>query len=308
MVDLSTFSNNVDSTRFEQTMQSTRTAGVKPLYISDKGIPKTIVEEIPRAEQLINEGKNIEASVFLTEDGVSPAYSFIGDWISNSSQVLVYYQPGYIPPEPPPAPLYTKGVLAQAVAFADGYYNANYDPNNTEGSNYGEWYAPPATDFSDNWSLEENPSGAVSAQLSGTVDYFDHRNKLTFRFVATSLSADEAEGDIEFRDASDNLIYTVRITNAPGFSTRMFTRIGNGGFSGKTYDDSGGGAYVIGDFSFDIENNEISWTPTASLDRATLPFTDSVPNVASIAKWNYVNLRAYATFNIAYSQVLIKQE
>ena len=92
MVDLTTFSNNVNSTRFEQTMQSTRTAGTKPLYISDKGIPKSIIEEVVGAADNINDGTNIEASLYLTADGVQPAYSFIGGWVSNSSQVLVYYK------------------------------------------------------------------------------------------------------------------------------------------------------------------------------------------------------------------------
>lgn len=92
MVDLTTFSNNVDSTRFEQTMQSTRTAGVKPLYISDKGIPKAIIEEVANAADNINDGTNIEASLYYTKDGVEPAYAFIGSWVSNSSQVLVYYK------------------------------------------------------------------------------------------------------------------------------------------------------------------------------------------------------------------------
>ena len=99
MIDLSTFSANVDSERFEKSMQSTPVSGIKPLYISDKGIPKEILEEIPRTDALMNAGRNIEASVYFTEDGLQPAYSFIGDWVSNSSQVLVYYQPGYIPPE-----------------------------------------------------------------------------------------------------------------------------------------------------------------------------------------------------------------
>ena len=92
MADLTTFSNNVDSTRFEQTMQSTRTAGVKPLYISDKGIPKTVIEEVANAAGNISDSTNIEASLYYTKDGTSPAYAFIGDWVSNSSQVLVYYK------------------------------------------------------------------------------------------------------------------------------------------------------------------------------------------------------------------------
>ena len=92
MVDLTTFSNNVDSTRFEKLMQSTRTSGIKPLYISDKGIPKTVIEEVANAADNINDGVNIEASIYYTKDGTISAYAFIGDWVSNSSQVLVYYK------------------------------------------------------------------------------------------------------------------------------------------------------------------------------------------------------------------------
>ena len=92
MVDLTTFADNVDILRFETTMQSTPIAGIKPLYISDKGIPKAIFSEVVGAADLINDGTNIEASLFLTYGGASPAYSFIGDWKSQSSQVLVNYK------------------------------------------------------------------------------------------------------------------------------------------------------------------------------------------------------------------------
>jgi len=92
MVDLTTFAANPDSERFESTMQSTPIAGIKPLYISDKGIPKAIFSEVVRAASFINDGTNIEASLFLTYGGASPAYSFIGDWKSQSSQVLVNYK------------------------------------------------------------------------------------------------------------------------------------------------------------------------------------------------------------------------
>ena len=92
MVDLATFADNIDKERFEKTMQSTPIAGIKPLYISDKGIPKGIFSEVIGAVSLINEGTNIEASLFLTYGGASPAYSFIGDWKSQSSQVLVNYK------------------------------------------------------------------------------------------------------------------------------------------------------------------------------------------------------------------------
>jgi len=85
-------------------MQSTPITGIKPLYISDKGIPKAIFSEVVRAASLINDGTNIEASLFFTYGGASPAYSFIGDWKSQSSQVLVNYKVGFIPPIPPPPP------------------------------------------------------------------------------------------------------------------------------------------------------------------------------------------------------------
>ena len=98
MVDLTTFADNVDILRFETTMQSTPITGIKPLYISDKGIPKEIFSEVVGAADLINDGTNIEASLFLTYGGASPAYSFIGDWKSQSSQVLLNYKVGFIPP------------------------------------------------------------------------------------------------------------------------------------------------------------------------------------------------------------------
>ena len=82
MVDLTTFAVNPDSERFESTMQSTPITGIKPLYISDKGIPKEIFSEVLRASNAINDGTNIEASLFFTYGGASPAYSFIGDWKS----------------------------------------------------------------------------------------------------------------------------------------------------------------------------------------------------------------------------------
>jgi len=91
-IDFNTFAVNPDSERFESTMQSTPIAGIKPLYISDKGIPKAIFSEVVGAADLINDGTNIEASLFLTYGGASPAYSFIGDWKSQSSQVLVNYK------------------------------------------------------------------------------------------------------------------------------------------------------------------------------------------------------------------------
>jgi hypothetical protein len=94
MVDLTTFSNNVDTVRFEQTMQSTPTAGIKNLYIADKGIPKEVYSEYANASTFISQNKNIVASIFSTYGGTAPAVSFIGKWKSNSSHVLTYYEFG----------------------------------------------------------------------------------------------------------------------------------------------------------------------------------------------------------------------
>lgn len=93
MVDFATFSNNVDSIRFEQTMQSTRTAGVKNLYLSNKGIPKRPFEDIDNVRfSYVSDGNNVNGKLYKTRGGAMPALSFIGTWASNSSQVLVYYE------------------------------------------------------------------------------------------------------------------------------------------------------------------------------------------------------------------------
>jgi len=92
MLDFTTFADSPDSERFEKSMMSTTIAGVKPLYISDKGIPKEIFSEVVGAASLIDDATNIESSLFLTYGGASPAYSFIGDWKSRSSYVLVNYK------------------------------------------------------------------------------------------------------------------------------------------------------------------------------------------------------------------------
>jgi len=94
MVDLTTFVNNPDSERFETTMQSTRTAGVKNLYLSDKGIPKYphYQDFVNASERYISDTRNIEAAIKQTYGGSSPALSFLGGWASNSSHVLVYFE------------------------------------------------------------------------------------------------------------------------------------------------------------------------------------------------------------------------
>jgi len=94
VVDLSTFAANPDSERFEKTMQSTRTAGVKNLYLSNKGIPKEVYSEYPNAQDFISDGNNVDASIYKTYGGSKPAVSFIGKWRSNSSHVLTYYEFG----------------------------------------------------------------------------------------------------------------------------------------------------------------------------------------------------------------------
>jgi hypothetical protein len=91
MVDFTTFADSPDSERFEKSMQSTRTAGVKNLYLSDKGVPKQVFSEYANASNFISQNKNIVASIFSTYGGTSPAVSFVGKWKSNSSHVLTYY-------------------------------------------------------------------------------------------------------------------------------------------------------------------------------------------------------------------------
>jgi|SRR5690554_2296098 len=94
MVALATFADNPDSERFEKSMQSTRTAGVKNLYLSGKGIPKYphYTEYENAAERYISNNRNIEAVIKQTYGGSSPALSFLGEWKSNSSHILVYFE------------------------------------------------------------------------------------------------------------------------------------------------------------------------------------------------------------------------
>jgi len=94
MVDLSTFSDNQDIERFEKSMQSTRTAGVRNLYLSGKGIPKyPIYEELSTASaEFIDSSTNTNSAIYSTYGGVEPTKSFIGEWKSNSSHVLVYFE------------------------------------------------------------------------------------------------------------------------------------------------------------------------------------------------------------------------
>lgn len=93
MVALTTFVNNPDIERFEKSMQSTRTAGVKNLYLSNKGIPKKPYEDIDNVRfSYVSDGNNVNGKLYKTRGGAMPALSFIGTWASNSSQVLVYYE------------------------------------------------------------------------------------------------------------------------------------------------------------------------------------------------------------------------
>ena len=94
MVDLTTFAANPDNERFETTMQSTRTAGVKNLYLSNKGIPKYPYYQdlVNASERYISGNNNVKASLKETFGGSSPALSFFGEWASNSSHVLVYFE------------------------------------------------------------------------------------------------------------------------------------------------------------------------------------------------------------------------
>jgi len=94
MADLTTFSDNVDLIRFEKTMQSTRTAGVKNLYLSSKGIPKRpyYKDLVNASERYVSGNNNAKASLKETLGGSSPALSFLGEWASNSSHVLVYFE------------------------------------------------------------------------------------------------------------------------------------------------------------------------------------------------------------------------
>lgn len=88
MIDFSTFANNVDVTRFEESMQSTPINGRRKLYVAQKGIPNKIVSEIPG---YTNTGKNIEGSVYNVVDSAVSSQAFLGEWKSASSQVLVEF-------------------------------------------------------------------------------------------------------------------------------------------------------------------------------------------------------------------------
>lgn len=93
MVDLTTFAANPDSERFEKSMQSTRTAGVKNLYLSNKGIPKyPRYFEYPNASSFVSQNNNTNSTIYSSFGGASPAISFIGEWKSNSSHVLTYFE------------------------------------------------------------------------------------------------------------------------------------------------------------------------------------------------------------------------
>lgn len=97
MVDLATFAANPDNERFEKSMQSRRTAGVRPLAISNKGIPKYRLRPVPNGEAQYSAGNNVGAEMQYTFGGGYPAYTFIGTWRSNSSQVLVHYDLDNVP-------------------------------------------------------------------------------------------------------------------------------------------------------------------------------------------------------------------
>ena len=91
-LDFTTFADNQNDKRFERTMQSTPIGSRRPLYISDKGIPKRPYTPADVPATSINDGTNIDAGYFYTYGGLTPAYSFIGDWKSQSSQILLYYK------------------------------------------------------------------------------------------------------------------------------------------------------------------------------------------------------------------------
>lgn len=91
MVDLATFAENLDSERFEQSMQSARTAGVKPLALSNRGMPKQPLRYLSEIFTYISPGNNAQGLLQYTFGGSYPAASFTGVWKSNSSQVLVKY-------------------------------------------------------------------------------------------------------------------------------------------------------------------------------------------------------------------------
>lgn len=90
MVDLSTFADNPDSERFEQSMMSVRTAGVRPIALSNRGVPKWKLEELDPVGT-VSASNNVRGKLLRTYGGSYYASTFQGWWRSNSSQVLVHY-------------------------------------------------------------------------------------------------------------------------------------------------------------------------------------------------------------------------
>lgn len=71
-------------------MQSVRIAGAFPIHISNRGIPKWRLGNLPGAS-FISPGNNVQGTLLETFGGSFPAITFHGWWKSNSSQVLVHY-------------------------------------------------------------------------------------------------------------------------------------------------------------------------------------------------------------------------
>lgn len=94
MVDLATFGDNVDSERYESTMQSTRIARKKQFILSNQGPPGDKITDWPNEELYYNAGENVNADLQEAQGFGVPAITFKGDWWSNSAQVLVNYQMG----------------------------------------------------------------------------------------------------------------------------------------------------------------------------------------------------------------------
>lgn len=98
MVDLATFADNPDSERFEKSMQSTRTAGVLSLALSNRGIPKyRLVQQGSTGDFGYSSNNNVAAKLHNTFGGSLPALSFEGRWRSNSAHVLVHYDFDNVP-------------------------------------------------------------------------------------------------------------------------------------------------------------------------------------------------------------------
>jgi len=126
MADLTTFSNNVDSERFEKTMQSTPVVGLKKLYLSSEGIPKEpYFNKLENATiRYISDNRNIDANIWETYSGSRPAISFVGTWKSASSHVLTYFEldkkgqdwaDNSEVPEPPSVDLWTPSELTTSL-------------------------------------------------------------------------------------------------------------------------------------------------------------------------------------------------